>query len=286
MKINNELDHIYHSSRLSLFWVLVYSTIIILIFSGAGMAATKIRTHTLPTGKITLTIPYSKYVVGESISFTIKNEYNSSVYVFNNCPAEPLAVYRQVDGLWVRQHEQASISECSGEDRQVSVAAGAIVDSNFDLWQNLFIQPGKYRIVAFVEYYNALPYQEFEVVAASTATIQQQVVVPIVNTPAKTTQTPTIQVQEQEQEKQEQAPSRQSQTITTAGGSISVEYDSNYIYVLNINPNSGCHYEGGNSGAKVRVKFQCAKTEIDVRLSLNNGQLIQNIQTESEGEDD
>ncbi|MEI7917934.1 MAG: hypothetical protein WCH58_00970 [Candidatus Saccharibacteria bacterium] len=173
--MNNELDHLKHPFKLSLFWVVVYVLIAGFIIGGANIAANQIRTHTLPTGDVTLTIPYSKYVVGESVNFTIKNNYNSSISILNNCPAEPLAVYRQAsDGSWIRQHDYASYGACSTEQRQVSVAAGQSVSGNFDPWPNLFVNPGKYRVVAFVEYYNALPYQEFEVVAPKTASTTQQ----------------------------------------------------------------------------------------------------------------
>lgn len=164
--MNSELKHSFKPARLTLFWVFFYLMIIIVIIAGIFVAANQIKTHTLPTGKTELAIPYSKYVVGESISFTIKNGYNSSAYILNDCPSEPLAVYKQVDNLWVRQHDTAIRGACSSEQRQVGVAAGELVSGNFDAWKNLFSQPGKYRIVAFVEYYNALPYQDIDVIAS------------------------------------------------------------------------------------------------------------------------
>ena len=173
--MNNELDLLKNPLKLSLFWVVVYILIAGFIIGGANIAASQVRTHTLPTGDVTLSISYSKYVVGESVAFTIKNNYNSSISILNNCPAEPLAVYRQAsDGSWIRQHDYASYGGCSTEQRQVSVAAGQSITGSFDPWQNLFVNPGKYRVVAFVEYYNALPYQEFEVVAPKTASTTQQ----------------------------------------------------------------------------------------------------------------
>ncbi len=193
--MNNELDHLKHPFKLSLFWVVVYILIAGFIIGGANIAANQVRTHTLPTGDVTLSILYSKYVVGESVNFTIKNNYNSSISILNNCPAEPLAVYRQAsDGSWIRQHDYASYGACSTEQRQVSVAAGQSVSGNFDPWPNLFVNPGKYRVVAFVEYYNALPYQEFEVVApktASTTQSQSSAVADTVSTSASTSGTTT-----------------------------------------------------------------------------------------------
>ena len=190
--MNNELDHLKHPFKLSLFWVVVYILIAGFIIGGANIAANQVRTHTLPTGDVTLTVLYSKYVVGESINFTIKNNYNSSISILNNCPAEPLAVYRQAsDGSWIRQHDYASYGACSTEQRQVSVAAGQSVTGSFDPWPNLFVNPGKYRVVAFVEYYNALPYQEFEVIAPKTLSTTQQQPSTVADTTSNSTSTPS-----------------------------------------------------------------------------------------------
>ncbi len=162
--MNNELDHSKHPIKLSIFWAIVYTFIATSILFGMSIVADQYRTHIIPTGSVALTIPYSKYTVGEKINFTIKNNYNSSIYIINNCPSEPLAVYKQIDGKWVLQHDQASTYECPTEQRQIDIKAGETMNGSFAPWPNLFSQPGKYRIVAFVEYYNALPYQDIEVV--------------------------------------------------------------------------------------------------------------------------
>ena len=161
-----------HPYRFRILWAVVYISAISLVTLLIGLAATGIRTHSLPVGSVKLSVPYSKYVVGETITFTIQNNYNSLIDVVNNCPAEPLAVYYQINGSWVRQHDTAALDECPNEDRQVSVPAGGVAQGSFKPWPNLFSKPGKYRIVAFVEYYNALPYQDIEVIAPSDTVIQ------------------------------------------------------------------------------------------------------------------
>jgi|GEM_PF-1504027 len=173
--MNNELYHLKHPLKLSIYWIAVYLMLIIILSNGVGIATSLTRTHGLPFGKIKLTIPYSKYIVGEKVNFTIINNDNSSIYVLNNCPFEPLAVYRLINSVWVRQHDQASTGSCSSEHRQVSVAPAGRVSGDFSAWRNLFSKPGKYRIVAFVEYYNALPYQDIEIIkptVSSTANLK------------------------------------------------------------------------------------------------------------------
>jgi len=194
--MNDELNNMRHPSRLRIFWVIVYISIIAIIVAVAGVSASQLRTHIIPTGTIQLSVPYSKYVVGETVSFSIKNNYNSSIYVINKCPQEPLAVYRQENNKWVRQHDYALEENCPEEQRQVITVAGGTVNGNFAAWPNLFLKPGKYRIVAFVEYYNALPYQDIEVIAGTSKTNMTSQQTPVtsssgIDTSAKTLQTNT-----------------------------------------------------------------------------------------------
>ena len=184
--MNNELNHSKNPIKLSFFWIVVYAIIAMSILVVVSMVANQYRTHTLPTGDITLTIPYSKYAVGETINFTIKNNFNSSIYLINNCPSEPLGVYKLINGEWIRQHDQASRYDCPNEQRQVTVGPGGTVDGDFAPWTNLFSQPGKYRIVAFVEYYNSLPYQDLEVVKMSDSASNSQTQANTASTPITT----------------------------------------------------------------------------------------------------
>jgi len=192
--MNNELKNMRNPHKLRLIWVILYIIISVVVIYVAVQAADKIKTHTLPTGKVQLTIPYSKYLVGEKIGYTIKNEYTSPIYIINSCPSEPLTVYRQESGKWVRQHYEAKLKDCPDEDRQISVDAGQTVGGSFANWHNLFKRPGKYRVVAVIEHYDSLPYQEFEVVEPSVASIDQTIVtnteLPVINSPTETT-TPT-----------------------------------------------------------------------------------------------
>lgn len=162
--MNREIKYAQNPNRTRLAWAIVYGLLAVVVLIGIFKLASHIRTHTLPVGQIELSVPYSKYLVGEAVTFTIKNNYNSPVYISNQCPSEPLNVYRQESGKWVRIHDLASSKDCSIEDRQVKIPANGSVSGNFAPWRHLFDQPGKYRIVAYVEYYNALPYQDFEVI--------------------------------------------------------------------------------------------------------------------------
>lgn len=183
-------------SRLA--WLLFWTALFGLLAYGFYLIVGNIQMRSLPAGQIQLTVPYSRYLVGETVTFTIKNNYNSAIYLTNDCPAEPLYVYRQENGAWVRIHDTASINECPTEARQIEVAANGSVNGSFAPWHNLFNIPGKYRIVAYVEYYDALPYQDFEVVAKyipapkpTSAPVISNPVLPVYTQPATQTISPT-----------------------------------------------------------------------------------------------
>lgn len=269
--MNSELLNLQHPLRLRILWGLLYLLLVSAFIFGMYRVADRIKTHTLPSGQIQLTVPYSKYLVGETITFTIKNGYNSPIYIMNNCPSEPLEVYRLENERWVRQHDQASIADCRSEKRQVDVAANGVVSGSFAPWHNLFSQPGKYRVVAFVEYYNELPYQEFEVLAQ-----------PSQKTSVSGGSTPSIEQEtaQQPQTNQYLTPYtvKQEKTVSTNAGSITVQYDSTNIYVISVAPASGCTYEGGRSGRQVEVTFKCKGSQTQVQLSIVNGKLFTKIE--------
>lgn len=150
----------------ALFWVLT----LVFFFAGSYILLDRIQTHAVPVGKLELRVPYSRYNLGEDIYFSLTNKYNGTIYVSNNCPSEPLMVYKLTAGKWVRIHDKAEAEECPDQDRQIALPPNAVVTDSFAKWDNLFSTPGKYRIVAFVEYYDDLPFADFEIVDIAAAT--------------------------------------------------------------------------------------------------------------------
>jgi len=165
MRINGELLHVLNPRRTRLAWGIFYVGLAAVVLGGLYDAADHIKTHTLAVGNVQLSTPYSTYVLGETISFSISNGYNAPIYFTNQCPTEPLAVYRQASGRWVRLHDQAPAKDCPDEERQVSIPASATVTSSLAPWQGLFSTVGKYRLVAIVNGYNSLPYVDLEIIS-------------------------------------------------------------------------------------------------------------------------
>lgn len=177
----SEYQNVRHPARTYVQWALFYVAIIIAILAGLYWLGTTLRAYTIPEGTVELDIPYSKYLVGETITFSVKNNFTSSVTILNDCPEEPLAVYRKESGAWKRIHTEASIV-CSESMRTIVLKPGETRTGSFAHWKKLFTTPGNYRVALFVEYFDTVSYQDFEVI--------KKPVVKKVTTPAPVTVTP------------------------------------------------------------------------------------------------
>lgn len=258
--MSQELQYAQNPRRFNLRWYLFYAALVLGIVSLFVAMASNFRTYSLPRGAVSLTIPYSKYLVGEAVTFTIANHYNSPIYIQDDCPSEPLAVYRQESLSWVRVHDTTSLASCSNKERQIEIAPGEQRQGSFAQWPNLFSVPGKYRVAVLVDYFNDILYQDFEVVSKP---------VPAPVTPP-TSQAPSATI----------TPSAHQQTVSLAEGSITVSYAGSYITVLSISPAAGCTYEGGRSGTQVEVTFICGGNNVQLQLQVINGQLRQKLESD------
>ncbi len=185
-------DPIQKKRRLPLYvpWMLVY---LVLVGGGAVTSAAityeKYDVHRLPTGHITLSLDNTHYELGERITFTIENHFPVPVFVTNQCPNEPLNVYRWEENHWVQLHASApSDAECYGEDRNVAIPEEGSRSYHFDDWSAMFERPGVYRIAAVLAHYQDVPFQDFVIME------EQKVVVVEEHVPAKTKPTPVVSV--------------------------------------------------------------------------------------------
>jgi hypothetical protein len=181
-------------------WVVLYAA----FFVGAGVFATSVyreySEHVLPEGYIELRVSKTQYQPGEVVEFTVVNHFPTPVYVTNECPEEPLNVYRWENNAWVQLHERALSpdSECYQEARNVLIPSEGSRTYSYKDWPHLFERPGVYRIAAALDYYNELPFQDF-VVLKPAVTVQTPVPAPAAPTPAPT-ETPQITVSSPEGE--------------------------------------------------------------------------------------
>ena len=146
-------------------WVCFYLLLIAAFAFVVYWQAHRVNTLGFAGGTLQLTTDKTKYTVGDTITYTLKNGLSQPITLANNCPQEPLFVYSWTNNSWVRIHDPAASSTCSDLHGQQTVTAGASYTQNFTNWPNLFSKPGIYRIVELATNYTALPYADFQVVA-------------------------------------------------------------------------------------------------------------------------
>lgn len=147
-------------------WMALYLFIMGGTTAFAAKMYEKYDTHQLPSGYIELMVDKTAFQLGESIAFTVVNHFPVPVFVMNQCPEEPLNVYRWEGGVWIQLHASApDDGECYTEERNVGVPSEDSRSYNFDDWQDLFKTPGVYRIAADIDHYSDVPFQDFVVLA-------------------------------------------------------------------------------------------------------------------------
>ncbi|HEY5152808.1 MAG TPA: immunoglobulin-like domain-containing protein [Candidatus Saccharimonadales bacterium] len=106
----------------------------------------------------------AQYKVGQDVTVTLSNATAHNVFVSNNCPGAPLAVYRLENNTWVSVHAAANASKCAGEPLDYEIPADRSIKTDYRYWPSVFSQPGHYRIVANVEAFSQWPSVDLEVV--------------------------------------------------------------------------------------------------------------------------
>lgn len=148
-----------------LFWILLYIVLLAVI---AVYLVHEYREHAqnqLPSGHIDLKVSKERYQPGEVVSFRVTNYFPTAIYVENDCPSEPLYVYKWENNNWIQIRDKAKdkLSSCYKQGRQVAIAASSSVTYNYKDWPELFAKPGVYRLVMKIDRYNELPFQDFVV---------------------------------------------------------------------------------------------------------------------------
>lgn len=165
-------------------WVLLYLALIVIFMFTLFWQIKKVNTLNFASGELQLSTSKTKYTVGDTISYTLKNGLTKPITFINTCPQEPLYVYSWINNSWIRIHDTARASSCNNLAKQRTILPGNSYTQSFASWPNLFNKPGIYRIVALSTNYRAIPYADFQVVAKpSIPKIQTQVIIQKVITP-------------------------------------------------------------------------------------------------------
>ena len=165
MRFNRELRTRNMVIRFHILWVVFY---IVLLSGVAAIAWNIYREHDedqYPSGAIELKVGKEEYQLNEEITFKVKNNFPTTVFVTNSCPEEPLNVYRWQDEEWHQIHDKATNpdGECFKQPRRIAIKPNSALEYHFKDWPNLFSKAGVYRIVLDIDHYDDLPFQDFVV---------------------------------------------------------------------------------------------------------------------------
>ena len=165
MRLNREFRTKTFVFRFHLLWVLFYLLVICIIGLFVHHVLEEHGDDQLPSGHVELSVSSGQYQPGETIYFTIKNNFPTKIYITNNCPSEPLNVYRWSGTRWDQIHDTApsAESECYTQPRRVLIEAGKTVTYSFKDWPNLLSKPGVYRLVLVIDHYDQLPFVDFKI---------------------------------------------------------------------------------------------------------------------------
>ncbi len=164
--MNNPLKFIKHiTAKYHLIWVLTYFVLIGGSASAGVSLYHKYDQNQLPGGSIEFNISKTKYQLKEPVEFTVINHFPTTIYVTNQCPGEPLNVYRWQNNEWIQIHDNAKAesASCSVQNRDVGILPEQTRTYNFNDWPNLFAMPGTYRVALSVNYSSELLFQDFNI---------------------------------------------------------------------------------------------------------------------------
>jgi len=165
MNWNKELRSPSMVRRFNITLITSYVVLILGVLVLAWIVYSSHRGIELPYGKINLKMSKQKYQPNDEVSFSVTNNLPDTVYVANNCPNEPFAIFKWQTNSWARIHDKVKSQDslCYKQPRNVPIPANSTVTYHFSDWENLFSSPGVYRVAMEVDHYNQIPYQDFAI---------------------------------------------------------------------------------------------------------------------------
>ncbi len=153
-----------HRKRL-IGWVLFYSFLLFVFLVFFIKQISKVNTLQFATGQLQLTTSKIQYVSGDSINFTLTNNFNLPITLINKCPKPWLHVFNYNNGVWNQISSSTSASNCTSQASDLIINPHKSITENYDYWKSIFTNPGIYRIAILAENYPSISYADFQVIA-------------------------------------------------------------------------------------------------------------------------
>jgi len=158
-----------YSLRRTVLWICFYSLMALSVWGIVNFARQDLSDSSGSIeGQVVLSTDQQRYEVGDEVVFTINNDSASKIFITNDCPQEPLIVYRWNNDMWQRIHEKAPLGSCADQARQVAIDSYDSLSGSYKNWQKLFEEPGIYRIAVVVNGYDGLAFRDIEILQPIT----------------------------------------------------------------------------------------------------------------------
>ncbi|MBI4993919.1 hypothetical protein HZC33_03140 [Candidatus Wolfebacteria bacterium] len=117
----------------------------------------------LPENSLEVITDKNSYKVGEEIFFGVQNKTEETFKIENECPNEPLEIYKLENDKW-RHLKVSSYIQCKNNDN-IILAPYELRGASFLPWEKLiFDQPGKYKLKLKIIGYATKFEKEIEIV--------------------------------------------------------------------------------------------------------------------------
>lgn len=165
VQFNRELRTRSMVIRFHILWLAFYVALAIGIGFFVYHLYTEHKEDVLPAGYVDLKVGKQKYQPGDTVSFKVTNNFPTTIYITNNCPEEPLDVYKWDGSKWHQIHDYYNGHDgmCSDQSRRIAIKPNSTLSYSYKDWPDLFKKSGVYRIVMRVDHYEGVPYQDFTV---------------------------------------------------------------------------------------------------------------------------
>jgi hypothetical protein len=144
--------------------VSIFVMAVLIRFAVVGyQASEKVSISDLPNGNLVFNVTKQNYQLGETITYSINNNYPSKMILSSDCPQEPLSVFYWEGGIWNPVHEYHNENQCSSTSDKIEIASKSTITQDYAAWPKLFQKRGDYRLVLGHSQYDKMYYQDFSV---------------------------------------------------------------------------------------------------------------------------
>ncbi|MBI5306596.1 hypothetical protein HZB04_03370 [Candidatus Wolfebacteria bacterium] len=117
----------------------------------------------IPPNSIEVITDKDRYKIGEEIFFAVQNKTEETFKIENECPSEPLEIYKLENNFW-RHLKASSYIQCKN-NKTIILHPYELLGASYLPWEKLiFDKPGKYKLKLEIIGYKSKFEKEIEII--------------------------------------------------------------------------------------------------------------------------